>query len=109
MHRMFCNTINVLHTLRGEPKHAMPTSVRLDPKTEAVLRRIARRTGRTKSDILRDAILRMARRQDVEPGNSFLDLIGHLVGIGVGGPPDLARRSEQVFKERLRERQSGSR
>lgn len=79
----------------------MPTSVRLDPKTEAVLSRIARRTGRTKSDILRDAILRMAAREDVEPGNSFLDLIGHLVGIGVGGPPDLARRSDQVFKERL--------
>ena len=83
----------------------MPTSVRLDPKTEALLRRIARRTGRTKSDILRDAILRIAGRQDVQPGDSFLDRIGHVVGIGVGGPPDLARRSEQVFKERLLKRQ----
>ncbi len=87
----------------------MPTSVRLDPKTEAVLRRIARRKGRTKSDILRHAILRMAEREDVEPGSSFLDLIGHLVGIGVGGPADLARRSEQVFKERLLGKQRGSR
>jgi len=79
----------------------MPTSVRLDAKTEAVLRRVARRTGRTKSDVLRDAILRMARREDLEPGGSFLARISDLVGIGSGGAPDLARRSEEIFRERL--------
>lgn len=79
----------------------MATSVRLDPKTEAVLRRVARRTGRTKSDVLRDAIMRMARREDVEPAGSFLAMISDLVGIGSGGPPDLARRSEEIFRKRL--------
>ncbi len=79
----------------------MPTSVRLDPRTEAVLRRMARRRGRTKSEILREAILRLAEREDIEPGESFLDAVRDLVGIGSGGPPDLARRSEEIFRERL--------
>ncbi len=79
----------------------MPTSVRLDPKVEAVLRRIAKRTGRTKSDVLREAILRLAERRDTEPDGSFLSMISDLVGIGTGGPPDLARRSGEVFRERL--------
>lgn len=79
----------------------MPTSVRLDPRTEAVLRRMARRRGRTKSEILREAILRLAEREDIEPGESFLEAVRDLVGIGSGGPPDLARRSEEIFRERL--------
>jgi hypothetical protein len=81
----------------------MATSVRLDTKTEAVLRRIAWRMSRTKSDVLREAILRMAESADIEPGHAFLAMIGDLVGVGTGGPPDLARRSEEVFRERLRE------
>ena len=79
----------------------MPTSVRLDSKAEAILRRIARRTGRTKSDVLREAVLRLAGQQDIEPGGSFLSMVSDLVGIGSGGPPDLARRSSEVFRERL--------
>jgi len=79
----------------------MPTSVRLDSKTETLLRRIATRTGRTKSEVLRDAIMGLARPEDVEPGASLLDLINDLVGIESGGPPDLARRSEAVFRDRL--------
>lgn len=87
----------------------MPTSVRLDTRTEGVLHRIARRTGRTKSEVLREAILRLADREDIEPGHSFLDMVRDLVGVGTGGPPDLARRSEEVFRTRLLERQRRAR
>ncbi len=80
----------------------MPTSVRLDAKTEAVLRRLARRTGRTKSEVLRDAITHLAEPADLEPGDSFLAMVSDLVGITTSGPADLARRSEEIFRERLR-------
>jgi hypothetical protein len=62
---------------------------------------MARRRGRTKSEILREAILRLAAREDIEPGESFLDAVRDLVGIGSGKPPDLARRSEEICRERL--------
>ncbi len=80
----------------------MPTSVRLDAKTEAMLRRLARRTGRTKSQVLRDAITRLAEPADLEPGDSFLGMVSDLVGVTAAGPADLARRSEETFRERLR-------
>ena len=35
----------------------MPTSVRLDPETEALLRRIARATGQSKSWVVREALV----------------------------------------------------
>ncbi len=34
----------------------MPTTVRLDPETESLIKRLAKKTGRTKSQIIRDAI-----------------------------------------------------
>jgi predicted DNA-binding protein len=80
----------------------MPTSVRFDPKTEAVLRRLARRTGRTKSDVLREAIARMAEPEDLEPSGSFLAMVADLVGVTRRGPEDHARRSEELFRTRLR-------
>jgi hypothetical protein len=47
----------------------MPTSVRLDPKTERVVRSLARRTGRTKSQVIRDAIHRLAA-SEAEAGHT---------------------------------------
>lgn len=44
----------------------MPTSVRLDPKTERVIRALARRTGRTQSEVIRDAIHRLAAPESEE-------------------------------------------
>lgn len=38
----------------------MPTSVRLDANTERVVRSLARRTGRPRSQVIRDAIRRLA-------------------------------------------------
>ncbi len=87
----------------------MPTSVRLDPETESVVRRLARKTGRTKSSIIREAILKMAE-DEVRPtlGATLFDKMADLLGVGHGGPPDLASRSEEilrnVFAQRKRKR-----
>lgn len=80
----------------------VPTSVRLDPKTEAVLRRLSEQTGRTKSAIIREAIERLDRELGGagEPPTLY-DQIGDLVGAARGGEPDLAARSEEILRERF--------
>jgi len=80
----------------------MPTSVRLDPETELLLRRLARRSGRSKSDVLREALHRMAERSaEVEAEASVYSLIRDLVGAARRGPADLARRHKQAYREAL--------
>ncbi len=77
----------------------MPTSIRLDQATESAVRRLARKTGRTKSSIIREAILRMAEESArSKPKGSLYDRMVDLVGIGHGGPPDLASRSEEILR-----------
>ncbi len=80
----------------------MPTSVRLDPKTEALLSQLARARGRSKSQIIREAIARLARDESDPRGQPRpYELMADLIGIAHGGPSDLARRSSEVFRELL--------
>jgi predicted transcriptional regulator len=80
----------------------MPTSVRLDPQTERVVRSLARRTGRTRSQVIRDAIHRLAaaeskRRQGPTAFEAWKDAIG----CAEGGPPDLSDRTGDHFRALL--------
>jgi Arc/MetJ-type ribon-helix-helix transcriptional regulator len=80
----------------------MPTSVRLDPKTETVVRRLAQQTKRTKSEVIREAIARMAEQVGGQPGRGTpYAAIEDLLGIAGGGPRDLARRSDEAFRDLL--------
>jgi Ribbon-helix-helix protein, copG family len=79
----------------------MPTSVRLDPKTEAVVRRLARQKRRTKSEVIREAIARMGEGVSTPQPDTPYALIEDLIGIAHGGPPDLARRADEAFKDLL--------
>lgn len=85
----------------------MPTSVRLDPKIELVVRRLARQTKRTKSEVIREAIIRMAEQVGGQPGlgTPYVE-IEDLLGIAGGGPPDLARRADEAFRDMLARRKS---
>lgn len=85
----------------------MPTSVRLDPETEALLRQLARSSGRTKSEVIRDALHRMANstREIAEPASAY-EAIADLVGIADDGPEDLARQHKRRFRERLHRRRT---
>lgn len=80
----------------------MPTSVRLDPETEALLRRLARSRGRTKSEIIREALHRMAAgsAEAAEPATLY-NAIEDLIGIADDGPEDLAGRHKQRFREKI--------
>jgi hypothetical protein len=80
----------------------MPTSVRLDTETETLLRRLARTSGRTKSDILREAVVRLAEEHSASsPADGPYALIADLVGIAQGGPRDVARGHKQAFRDVL--------
>ena len=80
----------------------MPVSVRLDPKTEELVARLARKKGRTKSEVIRQAIQVLAETQ--EEGKKPLrpyDAIAHLIGCARGGPRDLSEQTGQKFRHLL--------
>jgi Arc/MetJ-type ribon-helix-helix transcriptional regulator len=84
----------------------MPTSVRLDPETEALLDQLARTHRQTKSDILREALRCLAQDKqvkDVDKGP--YTLVADLIGIAQGGPDNLARCHKQAFQDLLANKQ----
>jgi hypothetical protein len=85
----------------------MPTSVRLDPQTVRAVRALARRTGQTQSQIIRDAIRRLAAADSkASRGNTAFDLWRDVIGCATGGPPDLSERTGERFRTLLTRRRS---
>lgn len=83
----------------------MPTTVRLDPETESLIKRLAKKTGRTKSQIIRDAIRALARSEAAaETAGGPYEAIAHLIGCASGGPKDLSERTGEKFRKLLLER-----
>ncbi len=76
----------------------MPMSVRLDQETDALVRRLSRSTRRSKSEVVRDAIRRLATETPVPARESVFDQIADLVGIARGGKRHYAARSEEVLR-----------
>lgn len=85
----------------------MPTSVRLDDKTEAILLRLAAKSGKTKSAIIREAIERY-ERETTGSRPSLYDELVDLIGVGHGGDPQLAERSEEILRGKFRKKESKS-
>ncbi len=80
----------------------MPTSVRLNVRTEALLARLARTRGCSKSEVIRDALERLAASESGDGSTpTFYDRIKHLVGRVGGGPPDLSERTGEKFTRLL--------
>ena len=80
----------------------MPTSVRLDPETELLLRQLARRNGRSKSEIIRDALRRLAQEGAGTPTDEqgTYALIADLIGVARIGPA-IARKHKREYREAL--------
>ena len=83
----------------------MSTSVQLDPETEALLDRLAQTQGRTKSDILREALQRLAQGEQLKEVDGPYALVADLIGVAQGGPNNLARRHKQIFRDMLANKQ----
>ena len=81
------------------------TSVRLDAKTEMLVDRLARRSRRTKSQVIREAIARLAESEHAtDSADTPYRGIEHLIGIASGGPRDLSERTGEKFRRLLRAR-----
>lgn len=83
----------------------MPTSVRLDPKTERILLRLCRQKDRTKSAVVREAIETLARKDLNEiranrPYEAWKSYIGCIKGL----PPDLSEQTGRRFQAIMLER-----
>ena len=87
----------------------MPASVRLDERTERILRKLATKTGRSRSAVMIEAIRRLADAQAPEQsGRTFRDRVAHLIGIGDSGGKRLSEHTGQKFRAMLLERQRRS-
>ncbi len=80
----------------------MPTSVRLDAKTERVLERLARQRRMTKSAVIREAIHIVADKEERTGSASPYEAVKDLIGCVSGGPPDLSERTGERFREILK-------
>jgi hypothetical protein len=80
----------------------MPTSVRLDSRTEGLVRRLARKRGQTKSEVIREALVAFARDEDrTKLRETLYESIAHVVGSVKGLPPDLSERTGEKFRALL--------
>ena len=77
----------------------MPISVRLDDRTERTVRRLARRTGRTTSAVIREAIATLEQKEESSPeeGPTAYDRLAHLIGTVGGGDRHLSEETGKKF------------
>ncbi len=84
-------------------------TVRLDVKSEAALKRLSVRRGQTKSEVIRDAIARLAEEENEQP--SAYDRLRPFIGIIDEGDPQLSedtgKRLREILENRQRARRSG--
>lgn len=90
----------------------MPISVRLDPTTEQTLDRMVNLTGKSRSQLIREAIQQMSVHVEATEGKSTYDRMADLIGIVDRGPGNRAARSEEILramfaKHRARRRARG--
>jgi predicted transcriptional regulator len=78
----------------------MPMSVRLDPETEAMIRRIARAAGRSKSWVVREAVA--AYTAEMPRDRAPYDALAPFIGAGDTGLTDLSERTGERFADLVR-------
>ena len=86
----------------------MPTSVRLDPKTERLLARLARTRSQSKSEVIREAIETLAGLEFAVPEDGTVyESISDLIGCVDDGPTNLSERTGEKFRELLTKKSAG--
>ena len=91
----------------------MPASVRLDARTQGLIRRLAKRRGQTKSELIRTAIEALAREAaeaDAHANDSSAyERVAHIIGIADSGGARLSERTGERFRNLLIKRARGRR
>ena len=78
-------------------------SVRLDTRTEATLKHLAAQRGQTKSEVIRDAIARLAEEDEEQP--SAYERFRPYIGVFEGGDPQLSQETGKRFRKALENRE----
>jgi hypothetical protein len=80
----------------------MTVNIRLDARSERLLRRLARLRGQTKSEVIREAIARLTEQEGLSAdGKPSYAAVSYLIGSVQGGPPDLSERTGLKFRRLL--------
>ena len=90
----------------------MPFSLRLDPDTETLLRRLAKAQGRSKSAVVREAVEHYGKRETPARADerTALDVVRPFIGIvGTGGqaPEDTHTKFRAALRRKANARRSG--
>jgi Arc/MetJ-type ribon-helix-helix transcriptional regulator len=77
-------------------------SVRFTDEIDDLLDRLARETGRDRSDLVREAVRALAAARRLAPARRRpIDRIRDLVGVVDGGPSDLSVKTGEGFRRTL--------
>ena len=81
-------------------------SIRLDAETTALTARLAREQGKSKSEIVREALRQYAKRngKHSHKGETLYDRIKDIIGSCSGGPSDLSIDTGKKYAAMLWER-----
>lgn len=82
-------------------------TVRLDVTTEATLKRLSAERGQTQSEVLRDAIARLADEEEEQP--SAYQRLQPFIGIADSGGQQLSQNTGQRFREILEKKRERAR
>jgi predicted DNA-binding protein len=82
----------------------MPFSLRLDPDTEARIRRLTSETGKSRAAIVREAVAQYAAAQDPQPAPaaSAYDRVKPFVGIVRSDRPATSESTHDSYRASLR-------
>jgi len=80
----------------------MPLSVRLDKKTESLLKQTASTLRTSKAEVIKQSLSDYCPRVLTERRKRPYDLIKDLLDMGGSGRGDLSEKSEEILRERFR-------
>ena len=80
-------------------------NVRVDPETAAFLERLSRQTGRTKSEVVRDALESLRRHGARRAPASPAQTVAHLLGCWDSGGRRLSERTGARFARLLKDKE----
>jgi Arc/MetJ-type ribon-helix-helix transcriptional regulator len=80
-------------------------TVRLDPESEAILKRLTSKGGKTKSEVVRQALLSLHKGESRKTGRLRpFDLLEDVIGCWDSGGLGLSQRTGERFAKLLKER-----
>jgi hypothetical protein len=84
-------------------------NVRIDAETAALVDRIARERGLTKSEVVREALAALREQEELDTRPPLSVRLAHIIGSGDSGGKQLSQRTGEKFARLLQERKHANR